>query len=257
LALPGALSPGRFHARLGAAVLGAIAAVVWCFVPVISAVARASGDPSNQASYYKGLLGFLATQDPTRGRLEIPFTREHWEAAYVAPAFPIARGWERQLDNAYNAQLYRPLTASTYRQWLDASAVDLVAIPDVPLDYGGVAERDVLAHPPDYLTEVYRDAHWRVYRVSDPTPMVTGPATLTSLGPTSMTLDFDTPGVATVKVHASTLWKTDSDAACIDGRSKTWLAVEASEPGAVTLTTGMSVASVLQHSSTACDSDGD
>ena len=90
-----------------------LAAMLWHFYPVVSAIARSSDDPSNAASYYSGLLGFLATQDPTQGRLEIPFTREHWEAAFVAPHFPIARGWERQLDLEYNDVLYHPLTPAS------------------------------------------------------------------------------------------------------------------------------------------------
>ena len=39
-------------------------------------------------------------------RVEIPFTANHWEARWVAPAVPLARGWERQLDGKRNPLFY-------------------------------------------------------------------------------------------------------------------------------------------------------
>ena len=86
--------------------------------------------------------GFLRRDDrplgPRRGRAD----RFHWEAAYVAPYFPLARGWERQLDTANNALFYVPgrLNDRTYRAWLFANGVRFVALPDVPLDYAALAE---------------------------------------------------------------------------------------------------------------------
>ena len=48
-------------------------------------------------------------------RIEIPFTRFHWETYVVAPRYPLARGWERQLDIKDNPLFYSgPLTAATY-----------------------------------------------------------------------------------------------------------------------------------------------
>jgi len=37
-----------------------------------------AGDPSTEASYYAPLLDRLP--DPPGGRVEVPFTRSHWEA---------------------------------------------------------------------------------------------------------------------------------------------------------------------------------
>lgn len=67
-------------------------ALFWQLYPVGSAAARAAADPSVNAAYFAGLLRLLTTQNPANGRLEIPLTREHWEAARVAPSFAIARG---------------------------------------------------------------------------------------------------------------------------------------------------------------------
>ncbi|MGH9060864.1 MAG: hypothetical protein ACRDZY_15340, partial [Acidimicrobiales bacterium] len=87
--------------RAWPAVLALLGAAAWFVVPAASAAVHGAADPSRQVSYYTGLLSYLRTQDPTQGRLEIPFTREHWEAAYVASHYPIARGWERQTDLQY------------------------------------------------------------------------------------------------------------------------------------------------------------
>ena len=77
-------------------------------------VAHSVDDPSSHAEYYSGLEGFLRTQDPGLGRLEIPALRQHWEASFIAPVFPLARGWERQVDIRFNAPLYDP--ALTYNR---------------------------------------------------------------------------------------------------------------------------------------------
>ena len=72
-------------------------------------------------------------------------TVNHWEAADLAKVVPLARGWERQLDQKANPIFYdgEPLTASSYHDWLRENAVRWVALPNAPLDYsardGGAA----------------------------------------------------------------------------------------------------------------------
>ena len=82
------------------------------------------------ASYYDPLLGFLDRQAGPPFRVEIPFTRFHREAFEVAPRFPLARGWERQLDMARNPLFYGGgiLTGAQYYGWLRGNAVRYVAI---------------------------------------------------------------------------------------------------------------------------------
>jgi hypothetical protein len=234
----------------------ALSAVTWVGFPVVSAVARSSGDPSSNESFYSGLLGFLATQDPRQGRLEIPFTREHWEASFVAPHFALARGWERQLDIKYSAPLYHPLSAATYRAWLDESAVQLVALPRVPLDYGGVAERSLLADPPSYLTVAYTDRYWTVFRVERPAPLLAGTnAALVGLGTSSFAIRFDGPGSATMKIHASPLWHVKSAHACLAASTDGWLHIVASRAEVVTVTARITPAALIGQSPSTCDTD--
>ena len=60
--------------------------------------------------------------------MEIPFTENHWETAYVAPEVPLARGWERQLDIERNPLFYdqdpNALNALSYYGWLLDNAVE-------------------------------------------------------------------------------------------------------------------------------------
>jgi hypothetical protein len=239
--------------RIAVVALGLVPALAWQFYPIGSAAARAAGDPSVSASYYTGLLGFLSTQDPANGRLEIPFTREHWEAAMVAPNFPIARGWERQTDLQYDSVLYAPLTAASYRTWLASAGVDLVALPDAPLDYGGKAEQTLLAHPPSYLHLVWSDKDWKVWRVAGAQPLVSGPATLTKLGTSSFDLDFSAPGVATVRLRQSSLWSVTDGAGCVlPDQSDGWVHVKATAAGLVTTRARVSLSSILPSGTASC-----
>ena len=173
-----------------------------------TSMARDATDPSRSEQFYRGLDHYLAAHRATASRIEIPFTREHWESYYVARRFPIARGWERQSDLLYNAVLYRRLTPQRYHHWLAHNAITLVALPRAQLDVGGRPEARLLRHPPGYLTPVYHDAHWQVWRVRHATPLVTGAATLVRQGAAGLVLRFARPGIAIVRVRASALWTT-------------------------------------------------
>ena len=250
---------GRRGLRKAAAavLIGLIPALAWQFYPIGTAAADASGDPSTSTSYYAGLLGFLATQDPANGRLEIPFTREHWEAARVAPYFPIARGWERQTDYQYDGVLYDDdLTDAQYRTWLASAGVDLVALPDAPLDYGGRAEQKLLANPPSWLTPAWSDAHWQVWRVQGAQPLVSG-ATLEKLATSSFTLRFDQPADAVVRVRMSSLWQVTDGAGCVlPGEPDGWVHVRALAAGDLTVRARLTFSSILPSgSSGSCSGD--
>jgi len=169
--------------RRVAAVLAVVLAAWWSLIPFVTAVRWGVDDPGRHLAYYRGLLGYLRGQDPTAGRLEIPFTRTHTEAYWVARSFPLARGWERQVDLGENDVLYHPLTAADYRRWLDENAVALVATSTLEPDVGGANETRLLRHPPAYLHEVWHDAHWRVWRVAGSRPLASAPASVTAQPP--------------------------------------------------------------------------
>jgi hypothetical protein len=195
----------------------ALGLAYWQLYPAVRDVARASGDPAVAASYYAPLLRYLDTR-PGTFRVEIPFTENHWEAARVAPSVALARGWERQLDRRYGALFYDgSLTAASYRAWLDEHAVAYVALADVPLDYAARDEARLIEHGPAYLHQVWHNAHWRVFAVRDPAPLVSGPArgpiTLTTDG---FALDARRRGTAVVRVRHSRWWRVTAGRACVE-----------------------------------------
>jgi hypothetical protein len=144
--------------------------VVWG--PVVQTLA-VSGDPSTRASFYVPVERFLASHSDQPLRIEVPFTRAHWEAAFLAPHVALARGWERQLDKRYDRALEAgTLSAASYREWLAREGVSYVALPDVPFDYSSTAEAALIRGGLPYLHEVFRDAHWRIYRVVGASPLV-------------------------------------------------------------------------------------
>jgi hypothetical protein len=179
-------------------------------------LATATGRPYTTSGYYQPLLHFIARQGGPPFRVEIPFTSFHWEAYAVATRFPIARGWERQLDIAENPIFYRgPLTASTYAAWLHRNAVRFVAAADAPLDYSAKAEMALIDRGVPYLRLVLRTTHWRVYEVADATPIAQGAATLKAIGPNSLTLHANRAGTALLRVHFTPYWALAQGSGCV------------------------------------------
>ncbi len=170
--------------------LGAMAVwVAWGPVRETLAVAH---NGSTHASYYAPVERFLAggAASPAQpARVEVPLTRSHWEAALLAPAVSLARGWEKQLDTRFDHVLLADgLTGAAYDRWLHAQAVGYVALPDTPLDPSSAQEGRLIRDGLPFLQKVFVSRHWTVYRVLDPTPLASGPGRLTALGNDSFAL---------------------------------------------------------------------
>jgi hypothetical protein len=223
---------GANAARLGTLVAGPVAALLLTdrrvllaaaapllyiqFQPPVRDLVNQAGDRSTGAAYYQPLLRFLAHRRGPPFRIEIPPTRFHYESYEVAPRFALARGWERQLDIRYDDLFYAgPLTAATYDGWLHRFAVRFVAVADAPLDYAATKEVRLIERGLPYLREVFQTRHWRVYEVDGATPIVTGAARLTSLGPNSLTLAATGAGTAFVRVHFTPYWKLGAGQGCV------------------------------------------
>ena len=220
--------------RVGVAI-AVVLATWWSLIPFVTAVRWGAHDLGRHGAYYRPLLGYLETQDPVQGRVEIPFTRTHTESYWVARSFPLARGWERQVDLGENDVLYHPLSAASYRRWLDAHAVSIVALSTLEPDIGGAPEAALLRHPPAYLRPLWHDAHWTVWRVGDPAPLASGPAEVTRLGPASVSLRFSSAGSSVLRLRASPMWAVTSGRASISRTRDGWLQVAAPAAGKVTL----------------------
>ena len=135
-------------------------------LPFTIGTLRAAGSPPTRASYYVPLTNEIASRGPITGRIEIPEMIGHWDTYYVAKSYPLARGWLRQVDTELNGPtLYSAApTAANYRTFLDANAVEYVAIPDARLSAFGRREAEAIRGF-SYLQPVWSGAHWTLYAV--------------------------------------------------------------------------------------------
>jgi hypothetical protein len=209
----------------------------WQVTASVSQIARSVGDPSTAAAYFSPVATWLHEHDGRAARVEVPPTANHWESAYLAPGFELGRGWLRQLDTTRDNIFYsddEPLTDRAYRSWLHDNAIRYVALPDAPLDYSSVAERRLILPAPPYLEPRWSDAHWRVYEVRDPAPLVqplgSGAAAVRWIGHSGFALDVSRPGEFLVRVAFTPYWSIAHGSGCLV-RHGEWTVARASSPG--------------------------
>jgi hypothetical protein len=226
----------------------AIPLLYWQWVAPVRDMVDASGDPAVERSYYDPLLAELGRV--TRGpvRIEIPPTQNRWEADYVAPSYPLARGWLRQLESGdFDRFTGGHLTAAAYRRWLDARAVSYVAVADADLDYIARDEVALIDRGLPYLRRIWRSAHWTLYRVRRPTPLVApAGATLDRVGPADFGLLVRRPGPYLVRIHYTPYWSLSAGSGCV-ARAGRWTRVTARRPGAVDVVARLGLGGLLRH----------
>jgi hypothetical protein len=212
------LPPWLFYTVLAATMIGSL---YWQFTASVTQIARSVGDPSTSAAYFHPAAHWLRAHGAEGERIEVPSTANHWEAAYLAPNFDLARGWERQLDTARDDIFYDEgqLTNRTYGTWLRDNAITYVALPDAPLDYSSVAERHLILANPSYLKLRFTSEHWRIYQVRNPKPLVTsldgGRAKTISVGREGFALDVTKPGLFLVRVNFTPYWSISRGSGCL------------------------------------------
>lgn len=259
-ALPSAL--GANAGRLAPLLAGPLAALVlwhrrpmWLLVAAlpllylqwqapVSDVVTSARSPAVAEAYWQPLLTFLHRQSGPPFRVEIPFTSTHWEAYWVAPEFPLARGWERQLDVSDNPLFYAGhLTAGGYRRWLGTMAVRFVAVADVDLDPSAVQEVRLIDRGLPYLRLVWRTPHFRVYAVRGATPLASGAASATALGPDSISLRAHRRGTTLVRVRFSPYWSLAEGDGCVLPEGA-FTQVQTRRPGRLRLTMAFSLSRI-------------
>jgi hypothetical protein len=209
----------------------------WQVTASVSQVVRSVGDPATSRSYFQPAAQWLHAHGGSGVRVEVPPTANHWESAYLATQFELARGWLRQLDTTRDGIFYRDesrLTAGAYGRWLRRNAISYVALPDAQLDYSSVAERRLILSAPPYLDLRWSSAHWRIYAVRDPKPLVEpmGGAAAHTLwvGRQGFGLDVSRPGDFLIRVNFTPYWSIDRGAGCLL-RHGDWTVARASHPG--------------------------
>ena len=236
--------PTWFYAPL--LVLAIAGSLYWQLTASVTQIARSVGDPSTAKAYFHPVASWLRDHDAAGMRIEVPPTANHWESAYLATKFELARGWLRQLDTTRDDLFYdeKKLTLDSYGAWLRANAISYVALPDAPLDYSSVAERRLILSNPSYLTQRFRSEHWRIYAVRDPKPLVAplGSAAAETLwfGRQGFALDVKRPGEFLVRVSFTPYWSIARGNGCILHRGD-WTVARANRPGTFRVAADFSV----------------
>jgi hypothetical protein len=193
----------------------------WQLTASVSQIARSVGDPSTESAYFEPPAHWLSSHGGQGTRIEVPPTANHWEAAYLAPKFELARGWLRQLDTTRDDIFYDEggLSNRAYSAWLRGNAISYVALPDAPLDYSSTAEQRLILNEPSYLTLRHRSAHWRIYQVRNPKPLVApiggGRAQTLWIGRQGFALNVTKPGQFLVRVNFTPYWSISRGSGCL------------------------------------------
>ncbi|MDH6609260.1 MFS family permease [Streptomyces sp. SAI-208] len=119
------------------------------------------------------LVNELQEVGAEKGRVEVVPAASHREASALAPYVNLARGWNRQADMERNPLFYDDtLNSANYHEWLQRWAVHFVVVPkDEPDGDGGERERELVQRGMPYLRQIWGDANWQLFRVTDPAPL--------------------------------------------------------------------------------------
>jgi hypothetical protein len=212
-------------------IIAATAAVGLLLPPVSVTEVLQRGDPALSAKYYTPLLDQLHARG-VMGPIEVVPTRRRGEAAVVAPAVAIARGWSRQVDTATASIFYDgTLNADTYRKWLDDNAISYVALSNGPYDWASSDEATLIRNGLTYLQPVWSDLTWNLYAVTNPSPVISAPGHLIARDPVSLTVSLPEPGQYVVRVHWSRYLSVSNG--CVKRAQDGWSAVVVQDPGTV------------------------
>ncbi|MEV6079714.1 MFS transporter [Streptomyces sp. NPDC052069] len=150
------------------------------------------------------LVNELQEVGAERGRVEVVPASSHREASALAPYVNLARGWNRQADMKRNPLFYDDtLNAMNYREWLDRWAVHYVVLPTGKPDSGAATEAALVEKGQPYLTKIWGDSNWKLFRVLDPVPMADPPATVERAGADELTIRVKSAGRVLIRIPYS------------------------------------------------------
>ncbi|MHC3474296.1 MFS transporter [Streptomyces sp. 7R007] len=151
------------------------------------------------------LVNELQDVGAEKGRVEVVPARSHIEASTLAPYVNLARGWNRQADMERNPLFYDDtLNSANYHEWLQRWAVHFVVLPkDEPDGDGGERERELVQRGMPYLKQIWGDANWQLFRVTDATPLADPPATVDRADQGELTIEVKQPGRVLIRVPYS------------------------------------------------------
>ncbi|TDB97686.1 MFS transporter [Actinomadura sp. 7K534] len=223
----------RAHGRLRIAVLSLafIVTASWQVVKPVDDLIHT--EPADEAAAHaSGLVTELTNLGAGKGRIEVVPLRSHWEAAGLSRHFTLARGWNRQVDAERHGLFYEDgaLTSDSYRDWLHKWAVQYVVLPEQENDWAAQEEAALVAKGQPYLTEIWHDEHWRLYRVLRATPLVDRPASIHKLDAGELVVDMPSSGSVLVRAYWSPWLRVTGGDACL-AREGEFIRLKADAPG--------------------------
>ncbi|MEU0226241.1 MFS transporter [Streptomyces sp. NPDC006284] len=151
------------------------------------------------------LVNELQEVGAEKGRVEVVPARSHREASALAPYVNLARGWLRQADMERNPLFYDDtLNSANYHEWLKRWAVHYVVLPKgEPDGDGGERERELVQRGLPYLKQIWGDANWQLFQVTNPTPLAEPDAFVQRAEQGEWTIDVRRPGRILVRMPYS------------------------------------------------------
>ncbi|MEU8957475.1 MFS transporter [Streptomyces sp. NPDC048518] len=151
------------------------------------------------------LVHELKERGAAKGRVEVVPARSHREASALPTYVQLARGWNRQADMERNPLFYDDtLNSANYHEWLRRWAVHYVAVPKgEPDGDGGKRETQLISDGLPYLRQVWVDSNWKLYEVTDPTPMAEPHAVVERAEQGEMTVRVQKPGRVLIRIPYS------------------------------------------------------
>jgi hypothetical protein len=90
------------------------------------------------------------------------------------------------------------LNAATFKIWLDNNAVGYIAIGKRSL-HPNAEYKLVSAGELGYLSKIWANTDWTLFRVADPTPIVPASARITDADQSNMTIEVSHPGTVPIR----------------------------------------------------------
>ncbi|MFJ3926107.1 MFS transporter [Streptomyces sp. NPDC090022] len=214
-ALPYAVARSRHWYAVVAAIVGLN---VWITTNSITDIVRTTPKAA-WSRELAPLVDQLQKAGAERGRVEVVPASSHRESSVFPSYVNLARGWNRQADLERNPLFYDDtLTEDSYRAWLERWAVHYVVLPADKPDSGGVSEAKLVRAGLPYLQQVWGDANWQLFKVHEPTQLVSGPATVVRAGADRMVVDVKAAGRVMVRIpHSPWLGLVDAEGRGVPG----------------------------------------
>ncbi|MFF3845730.1 MFS transporter [Streptomyces sp. NPDC002328] len=187
-----------------AVVLASVTFTVWIGYKTVDDIVHTTPEAS-WARELAPLVNELQEVGAEKGRVEVVPARSHREASALAPYVNLARGWNRQADMKRNPLFYDDtLNSANYHEWLQRWAVHFVVLPkDEPDGDGGLRERALLQRGLPYLEQIWGDANWQLFRVTDAAPLAEPNAVVQEAAQGELTVDVKKAGRILIRIPYS------------------------------------------------------